>query len=118
MTTQIDTHKLVKERRVNKVIPSKQLSKQASRIKDSIKAAKVFMDGKEIDGVINKITLKDNVIKVFISLTSIDGTISKIEIYDSDGDLLQVQEMQITKNNHYKFMAVVEIAVENEVFEW
>lgn len=97
------------------MIPQEQLNKQALRIKDSIDKALLYVDGKDLEGVINKITLNSNVIKVFIALSEVNGTIEKIEIYDKDGDLLQVQDMEIVKDSHYKFLAVVEIRVENEV---
>lgn len=97
------------------MIPQEQLNKQALRIKDSIDKALLYVDGKDLEGVINKITLNDNIIKVFIALSGVNGTIEKIEIYDVDGDLLQVQDMEIVKDRHYKFLAVVEIRVENEV---
>ena len=97
------------------MIPQEQLEKQALRIKESIDKALLYVDGKDLEGVINKITLNSNVIKVFIALSGVNGTIEKIEIYDKDGDLLQVQDMEIVKDSHYKFLAVVEISVENEV---
>ena len=97
------------------MIPQEQLNKQALRIKDSIDKALLYVDGKDLEGVINKITLNSNVIKVFIALSEVNGTIEKIEIYDKDGDLLQVQDMEIVKDSHYKFLVVVEIRVENEV---
>lgn len=97
------------------MIPQEQLEKQASRIKESIDKALLYVDGKDLEGVINKITLNENIIKVFIALSGVNGTIEKIEIYDKDGDLLQVQDMEIVKDSHYKFLAVVEIRVENEV---
>lgn len=97
------------------MIPQEQLNKQALRIKDSIDKALLYVDGKDLEGVINKITLNENIIKVFIALSGVNGTIEKIEIYDIDGDLLQKQDMEIVKDSHYKFLAVVEIRVENEV---
>lgn len=97
------------------MIPQEQLNKQALRIKESIDKALLYVDGKDLEGVINKITLNENIIKVFIALSGVNGTIEKIEIYDVDGDLLQVQDMEIVKDSHYKFLAVVEIRVENEV---
>lgn len=97
------------------MIPQEQLNKQALRIKESIDKALLYVDGKDLEGVINKITLNENIIKVFIALSGVNGTIEKIEIYDIDGDLLQVQDMEIVKDSHYKFLAVVEIRVENEV---
>lgn len=97
------------------MIPQEQLNKQALRIKESIDKALLYVDGKDLEGVINKITLNSNVIKVFIGLSGVNGKIEKIEIYDVDGDLLQVQDMEIVKDSHYKFLAVVEIRVENEV---
>ncbi len=100
------------------MIPQEQLEKQALRIKESIDKALLYVDGKDLEGVINKITLNSNVIKVFIALSGVNGKIEKIEIYDVDGDLLQVQDMEIVKDSHYKFLAVVEISVENEVIRW
>lgn len=97
------------------MIPQEQLNKQALRIKESINKALLYVDGKDLEGVINKITLNSNVIKVFIALSGVNGLVEKIEIYDVDGDLLQVQDMEIVKDSHYKFLAVVEIRVENEV---
>ena len=73
------------------------------------------MNDKTYEGVIKKKTIDKNIIKVFIAISSDDGEINKVEIYDNDGDLLQVQDMQVVKSNHYKFLAVVEIRVENEV---
>ena len=100
------------------MIPKEQLDKQAKRIKESIDKAVIEVEPEgEIDGVINKITLNDNVIKVFISLSGVNGKIWGISIYDKDGDLLQVQAMEIVKDSHYKFLAVVEIRVENEVIK-
>lgn len=97
------------------MIPIEQLSKRAKKLYDDINSAKLYINGQAIDGVIKKKTIKDNIIKVFIGMGKEDGTIEKIEIYDIDGDLLQVQDMQVVKSNHYKFLAVVEIRVENEV---
>lgn len=97
------------------MIPQEQLNKQALRIKESIDKALLYVDGKDLEGVINKITLNSNVIKVFIALSGVNGTIEKIEIYDKDEDLLQVQDMEIVKDSHYRFLVVVEIRVENEV---
>ncbi|CDZ74879.1 hypothetical protein ING2D1G_0720 [Peptoniphilus sp. ING2-D1G] len=97
------------------MIPIEQLSKRAKKLYDDINSAKLYINGQAIDGVIKKKTIKDNAIKVFVALSSDEGTIEKIEIYDIDGDLLQVQDMQVVKSNHYKFLAVVEIRVENEV---
>lgn len=97
------------------MIPIEQLSKRAKKLYDDINSAKLYINGQAIDGVIKKKTIKDNTIKVFIGMGKEDGTIEKIEIYDVDGDLLQVQDMQVVKSNHYKFLAVVEIRVENEV---
>ena len=97
------------------MIPIEQLSKRAKKLYDDINSAKLYINGQAIDGVIKKKTIKDNIIKVFIGMGNKDGTIEKIEIYDIDGDLLQVQDMQVVKSNHYKFLAVVEIRVENEV---
>ena len=97
------------------MIPIEQLSKRAKKLYDDINSAKLYINGQVIEGVIKKKTIKDNTIKVFIGMGNNEGTIEKIEIYDIDGDLLQVQDMQIEKSNHYKFLAVVEIRVENEV---
>lgn len=97
------------------MIPIEQLSKRAKKLYDDINSAKLYIDGLEVEGVIKKKTIKDNIIKVFIGMGNREGTIEKIEIYDVDGDLLQVQDMQVVKSNHYKFLAVVEIRVENEV---
>lgn len=97
------------------MIPIEQLNKRAKKLYDDIDSAKLYIDGQEVEGVIKKKTIKDNIIKVFIGMGNKDGTIEKIEIYDVDGDLLQVQDMQVVKSNHYKFLAVVEIRVENEV---
>lgn len=97
------------------MIPIEQLSKRAKKLYDDINSAKLYINGQAIEGVIKKKTIKDNIIKVFIGMGNKEGTIEKIEIYDVDGDLLQVQDMQVVKSNHYKFLAVVEIRVENEV---
>lgn len=99
------------------MIPQEQLDKQAKRIKESIDKAVIEIDEEEVDGVINKITLNDNVIKVFISLSEVNGTIGAIYIFDKDDDLLQFQDIWIKKDKHYKFLAVVEIRVENEVIK-
>lgn len=97
------------------MIPQGQLNKQAYRIRESIGKARIYVDGEAVDGVINKITRNANVIKVFVGLSGVNGRVEKIEIYDKDGYLLQVEEMDIVKDGHYKFLAVVEIRVENEV---
>lgn len=97
------------------MIPIEQLNKRAKKLYDDINSAKLYINGQEVEGVIKKKTIKDNIIKVFIGMGNKEGTIEKIEIYDVDGDLLQVQDMQVVKSNHYKFLAVVEIRVENEV---
>ena len=97
------------------MIPQEQLEKRAKRLYEDIKSAKAYMNGKVYEGVIKKKIIYKNVIKVFIALSSDDGEIKRVELYDSDGDLLQVQEMQVVKSSRYKFLAIVEIRVENEV---
>lgn len=97
------------------MIVKEQLNKRAKKLYDDINSAKLVLDGEVIEGVIKKKTVNDNVIKVFIGMGSRNGLVEKIEIYDVDGDLLQVQDMEIVKDSHYKFLAVVEIRVENEV---
>lgn len=97
------------------MIPQEQLNKRAKKLYDDIASAKVYMNGIGIDGVIKKKIINENIIKVFVALSSDEGTVERIEIYDVDGDLLQVQDMEIVKSKHYKFLAVVEIRVENEV---
>lgn len=97
------------------MIVKDQLNKRAKKLYDDIDSAKLYIDGDVIDGVIKKKTLNENIIKIFISLGSRHGEVEKIEIYDVDGDLIQVQDLEVIKNNHYKFLAVVEIRVENEV---
>lgn len=99
------------------MIPSEQLNKIASKLYERIVSAKVYMGNSAIDGTIKKKVIENNVIKVFVALSSKDGEITKIEIIDTDGDILQVQEMNIIKSNKYKFLAVVEIRVENEVIK-
>ena len=97
------------------MIPQEQLEKRAKRLYEDIKSAKAYMNDKVYEGVIKKKIIDKNVIKVFIVLSSDDGEIKRVELYDSDGDLLQVQEMQVVKSSRYKFLAIVEIRVENEV---
>lgn len=97
------------------MIPQEQLEKRAKKLYDDIKSAKAYMDGKVYEGVIKKKTIDKNVIKVFIALSSDEGEIKRIELYDSDGDLLQTQDMEVVKSSRYKFLAVVEIRIENEV---
>lgn len=97
------------------MIVKEQLNKRAKKLYDDIDSAKLVLDGEVIEGVIKKKTINENVIKVFIGMGSRNGVVEKIEIYDIDGDLLQVQDMEIVKDSHYKFLAVVEIRVENEV---
>lgn len=97
------------------MIPQEQLEKRAKRLYEDIKSAKAYMNDKVYEGVIKKKIIDKNVIKVFIALSSDDGEIKRVELYDSDGDLLQVQEMQVVKSSRYKFLAIVEIRVENEV---
>ena len=97
------------------MIPSLQLEKRAKDLCDDIESAKVFFDGKEVEGAIKKKTLDKNIIKVFISISDHEGTITKVEIYDKDGDVVQTQDVEIVKNDHYKFLVVVEIRLENEV---
>ena len=97
------------------MIPQEQLEKRAKRLYEDIKSAKAYMNDKVYEGVIKKKIIDKNVIKVFIARSSDDGEIKRVELYDSDGDLLQVQEMQVVKSSRYKFLAIVEIRVENEV---
>ena len=97
------------------MIVKEQLNKRAKKLYDDIDSARLVLDGEVIEGVIKKKTINENVIKVFIGMGSRNGVVEKIEIYDVDGDLLQVQDMEIVKDSHYKFLAVVEIHVENEV---
>lgn len=97
------------------MIPSEQLNKIAQKLYDRIASAKVYMGDNVIDGTINKKVIDNNVIKVFVSLSSKDGEITKIDIIDTDGDVLQTQDMEVVKSSRYKFLAVVEIRVENEV---
>ena len=97
------------------MIVKEQLNKRAKKLYDDIDSAKIVLDGEVIEGVIKKKTINENVIKVFIGMGSRNGVVEKIEICDIDGDLLQVQDMEIVKDSHYKFLAVVEIRVENEV---
>lgn len=97
------------------MIPIEQLNKRAKKLHDDIKSAKVYIDGEVSTGNIIKKTIKDNIIKVFVSLSTNTGTVNRVEIYDTDGDILQVQEMEIVKTNREGFIAVVEIRIENEV---
>lgn len=94
------------------MIPTEQLVKRASMLRNSIGRATVTINGEALDGVVKKITLEGQTIKVFVSLTGVNGNITQIDIYDTDGDLLQTQSVDITKQDHYTFMAVVEISVE------
>lgn len=94
------------------MIPIEQLEKRARALHDDIGHALVYVDGIAIDGIINKVTINGNVVKVFVALTSISGLIERVEVYDKDGDILQYQHFQIQKDDHYKFMCVVEIRVE------
>lgn len=97
------------------MIPSEQLNKIASNLYERITSAKVYMGDSVIEGTIKKKIIENNIIKVFVSLSIKDGEVTKIEIIDTDGDILQVQDMNVIKSNKYKFLAVVEIRVENEV---
>lgn len=97
------------------MIVKEQLNKRAKKLYDDIASAKLYMDGKAIEGVIKKKIINENLIKIFVAMGSNEGTVEKIEIYDIDGDLVQTQDMEVIKSNHYKFLAVVEIRVENEV---
>lgn len=97
------------------MIPKTQLSKRAKELCDDIETAKIFFGEKEIEGVIKKKSIDENVIKIFLSISDYAGNITKIELYDSDGDLVQTQDIEIIKNDHYKFLVVVEIRLENEV---
>lgn len=94
------------------MIPVEQLEKRARALHDDIGHALVYVDDIATDGIINKVTINGNVVKVFVALTSISGLIERVEVYDKDGDLLQYQDFQIQKDDHYKFMCVVEIRVE------
>lgn len=98
------------------MIPFEQLCKRAKKLYNDVKSAKVFLsDGTTFDGVIKKKTIEENVVKVFVSLDDWNGVISRIEIYDIDDEIMQVQYMEVFKTSEYKFLAVVEIRVENEV---
>lgn len=97
------------------MIPIEQLNKRAKKLHDDIKGAKIYIDGVESAGNIIKKTVNENVIKVFVSLSTTLGTVTKVEIYDTDGDLLQTQDMEIMKSSREGFIAVIEIRVENEV---
>lgn len=98
------------------MIPSNQLNKRAGALYDDIDKALVYLsDGTVIEDAINKKTIEGSVLKVFVTLNDWPGRIERIEIYDKDGDVLQVQEMNIVKTSDFKFLAVVEIRVENEV---
>lgn len=99
------------------MIPKEQLSKRAKKLHDDIKSAKIYIDGVESTGNIIKKTINENVIKVFVSLSTTLGTVTKVEIYDTDGDLLQTQDMEIMKSSREGFIAVVEIRVEDEVLD-
>lgn len=96
------------------MIPQSQLNKRANRLYSDIKTAKIYIDDDIVDGVIQKKTIDENIVKVFIGMTARNGTIKKIEVYDANDDILQIQEMNIVKNDKYKFLAVVEIRVESE----
>jgi len=97
------------------MIPIKQLSKRAKNLSDDIIHAKIFFGDEEVEGVIKKKTVDENIIKVFLSVSEHKGNITKVEIYDKDGDVVQTQDVEIVKNDHYKFLVVVEIRLENEV---
>lgn len=99
------------------MIPQKQLNKRAKKLHDVIKNAKIYIDGVESTGNIIKKTVNENIIKVFVSLSTNLGTVTKVEIYDTDGDLLQVQDMEIVKSSREGFIAVIEIIVENEMLD-
>lgn len=96
------------------MIPKDQLNKIAQDIYHRIKSAKVTIDGEILEGVIQKKTIEENVVKVFVGVSSRSGTIEKVEIFDEDGDLFQVQEMEVLKGSKYKYLCVVEIRVEGE----
>ena len=97
------------------MIPKSQLAKRAKELIDDIETAKIFFGDEEVEGVIKKKTIDENIIKVFISVSDHSGAVTKVEIYDTDGDVVQTQDVNIIKNDHYKFLVVVEIRLENEV---
>lgn len=99
------------------MIPIKQLNKRAKKLHDDIASAKIYIDGVESTGNIIKKTINENVIKVFVSLSTTLGTVTKVEIYDTDGDLLQTQDMEIMKSSREGFIAVIEIRVEDEMLD-
>ena len=103
------------------MIPIKQLSKRAKLIYDDINSAKIFYKNAEdkeifIDGVIKKKTISDNIVKIFISFSSdTDVNITRVEIYDTQGDVFYVSDVDIIKDSRYKFLLVCEIRLINEV---
>lgn len=97
------------------MIPKPQLEKRARKLYEDIDKALVYINDEVIDGTIMKTTCEKNVVKVYVSLSSRSGRLKKIEVIDKDGDIMQVQYFDLIKSSHYKFLAVVEIRVENQV---
>lgn len=97
------------------MIPQEQLNKRANKLYEDIKGARVYLNGEVIEGTIKKKTINNNAIKVFVAISSNAGTITKIEIYDKDNEIVQYEEVNIIKDKHYKFLAVVEIRVEGGI---
>lgn len=94
------------------MIPITQLNKRANLLYEDIKGARVYIGDNIIEGTIKKKTIDDNVIKIYVTLSSSNGVISRIEVYDKDDEIVQYEEVNIIKDTHYKFLAVVEIRVE------
>lgn len=94
------------------MIPTAQLEKRALAIKNDVDKARLYVDGTEQEGVIKRITLNGSTVKVFVAFSELQGHIERVELYDKGGDLLQVQDFDIVKDDHYKFLCVMEIKVE------
>ena len=94
------------------MITQEQLNKRANQLFEDIAGARIYINSEKQEGLIKKKTIGKNIVKVFIALSSAAGTITKIEIYDKDDEIVQYEEVNIIKDTHYKFLAVVEIRVE------
>lgn len=96
------------------MIPQEQLIKLAGKLSESIESAKVYINESETKGNIIKKEVAENKVTVFVSLSEGDGTVTKIEIYDKDGDLVQFQNMNFTKDDRQGYIGIVEIQVEGQ----
>lgn len=96
------------------MIPRAQLNKRAKMLYDDIKSARIYIDDKVSNGNIIKKTIDKNTIKVFINMTDQSGIVNRVEIFDTDGEIVQFQNMNFVKDRRYGYLAVVEIKLTNE----